>query len=182
MEALPWVKCPTKANRARNIHDYGKTIITSYRSHSPGAGNGGAPPRRSGPGAACRVNASPPDKPRAPRLGRWGPVTAHAAATLTTTATVCRGGRLAVRPSRSGRPELTRGSGVPLPVRGALSGGCRIARAALCHAFRRGQEAYSASDGTRVLCSGRQPPRSRGASLTGTLDLLSTTVSNPSCV
>jgi hypothetical protein len=194
LEALTWVKCPTEAKHARNIHDYGKTIITSYRSHSlaaPAAGtapaartatagtaltagtasaartaNHAAPPPRPGSGAACRVDASAldgsaPDEPGACRLGRWGPVTARTAITVTTTATARRGGWVKARPavwqSRSG---LTRGSGVPFPARGTPDG-CHIARTALYHGFRRGQEAYSASDGTGIRCSSRQPSRSR---------------------
>jgi hypothetical protein len=35
MEALLWVKCPTKAKQARNILDYGKTAMASHKTHMP---------------------------------------------------------------------------------------------------------------------------------------------------
>jgi hypothetical protein len=212
LEALQWVKCPTEAMHTRNIHDYGKTIITSHRSHSSAvpatwtapadslaapavpagdSGNGAYrdPPLRCGPGAACRVDASASAEPGARRLGRGTSATAPTAATaiaatataapVTPWATACRGGRrkarLAARRSRAG---LTRGGGVPPPVRGALAGACDIARAVLSHGFRRGQQAYSASDGTGVPSPIWPPPLSRCESLTGALDLPLATVCN----
>jgi hypothetical protein len=238
LEAVPWVKCPTKAKHARNIHDYGKTIITSDRSHSspapavrtgsaartvppgwatpgssaalaawaappaqgipaaapapggrvgtargPGVRFRGAPPQRSGSGAACRVEASATGEPEALRLGRGASATAGTAVAVTTAARARRGvrptARLVARQSGAG---LTRGSGVSLPARGALWGACDFARAALCHGFRRGQEAYSASDETGVRRPSWPPLLSRCESLTGALDLLSATVRNLSYV
>jgi hypothetical protein len=207
LEALQWVKCPTEAKRKRNIHDYGKTIITSHRSHSSAApatwtvpaespaapavpaGDSGNQayrdtPPRCGPGAACRVDASASAEPGARRLGRGTSATAPTAATTMATpvtpwATVRRGvrrkARLAARRSRAG---LTRGGGVPPPVRGALRGACGVTRAALSHGFRRGQQAYSASDGTGVPSPIWPPLLSRCESLTGALDLLLATERN----
>src|SRR5487761_1821411 len=62
LEALLWVKCPTKAKHARNFHDYGKTIITSDRSHSsasPASRTASAARTVPAGGAAPRYRAAP---------------------------------------------------------------------------------------------------------------------------
>lgn len=166
-----------------------KPSITPHKSHSSRAGSlavqpPGAPPPRWGSGAACRVGQSVPGEPRARRFGRWTTASAATAGMVATTVTAAR---RRVRPkartaARLNRAGLTRGSGVPLPVRGALRGACQFAGAMHCHGFRRGQEAYSSSDGTGIGRFDRLPLLSRCESLTSALDLQLTTVCSLSCV
>lgn len=166
-----------------------KPSITSYKSHSPGAGglgvqHLGSPPPRWGSGPACRVDQSVPGEPSARRVGRRTTASATMAGTVTTTVTPTRRrirpkARSAVRQDRAG---LTRGSGVPLSVRGVQRGACELAGAMRSHAFRRGQEAYSASDETGIRWFSRLPLLSPCERLTSALDLQLTTKRNLSCV
>ena len=162
-----------------------KPAITSHKSHSPVAGrlgvkHRGAPPPCWGSAAACRVVQSVPGEPGARRVGR---LTMASAATAGTVTSIVTSARQRVRPKarptvRRDRAGLTRGSGDPLPVRGVLRSACQLAGVMHCHGFRRGQEAFSSSDGTGMRRSGRLPLLSRCESLTSTLDLQLTTICN----
>jgi hypothetical protein len=100
-----------------------------------------------GPAAACRVDASARRVPGARRPG----------GTARTVETATPGSPLAGVPARETersagdcRATLTRGSGVPLPVRGARRGAWRAIRMAHGHQSGKGQEAYFPADGTGV--------------------------------
>ena len=188
-EALRWVICPTKASTRETSTIMDKPSITSHKSHSSVAGrlgvkHRGAPPPCWGSAAACRVVQSVPGEPGARRVGR---LTMASAATPGTVTSLVASARQRVRPkarltARRDGAGLTRGSGDPLPVRGVLTGACQLAGAMRGHGFRRGQEAYSSSDGTAIRRSGRLPLLSRCESLTTTLDLQLTTRRNLSSV
>jgi hypothetical protein len=166
-----------------------KPSITSHKSHSPVAGrqgvqHRGAPPPCWGSAAACRVDQSVPGERRARRFGRLTTASAALADTVTFTVT---GARRRVRPkarltARRDRAGLTRGSGNPPPVRGVQRSACQLAGVMQCHGFRRGQEAYSSSDGTGMRRSGWLPLLSHCESLTTALDLQLTTMRNIPCV
>jgi len=76
------------------------------------------------------------------------------------------------------RPTLTRGGGIPRPVRGAQRGARQAASAANDRQLGKGQGAYFPADGTVVQSAVRVPRLSRGESRTYALDLQSATLCN----